>query len=160
MSPQEEPTITITFSEFLEYVLEESDRARVKRPYHAALLLAADPEERYIHVEFPGKDTSAEVPVIWRIKDWKDSSKRLARIREISEKENQWRFKRDEMLEELASCIHVLLGGDKGWAHQKADQLYTQQNVAAAKLFGCDSLQEVLDTRPESLKGKLEIRLK
>lgn len=156
----EEPTITVTFSEFLEYVLEESDRARVKRPYHAALILAADPEERKVHVEFPNKDNSLIVPVVWRIKDWKDSYKRQMRLREISEIESQWRFKRDDMLEELAASIHTVMGAEMSWCNEKAGRIYEDQNINAAKMFGCDKLQDVLDTKPESLRGKVEIRIK
>jgi len=160
MSKQEEGTITVTFSEFLEYVLEEANAAKVKRPYHGALILANDPEERYVHVEFPSEDNKLDAPVVWRIKDWRDSTKRLLKLREISEIESAWRFKRDELIEDLARRIHLVFGADMPWCYDKAYKLYDAQDVNAAKVFGCDKLQDVFDTKPKSLKGKMEIRIK
>lgn len=79
----DEKLITIPLSEYIEDLLSWRDKCKITLE-RAKQIAAIDSEEFYSHVQFPGAETSS--PILWKIKDWKDSEKKRAIDRAKSEK--------------------------------------------------------------------------
>lgn len=76
----------VGLTDFIDGWLRADDNRSVPE-YIATKLVALDPDEVFIHVEFPNAENELGVPRLWRIDAWRTSYAKYLRTKEYSAKE-------------------------------------------------------------------------
>jgi hypothetical protein len=110
--------------------------------YIAQQIEAEDEEESICHIEWPEDGTSP--PIMWRIEDWRTSSKREEHKRKLSALDRAIWVRAGELRAALAKRIAAQVGLTADESENMVSAIIRTRNSQAAEFFGTN-LAELIE---------------
>lgn len=129
-------------------------------PNVGKLVILADPDEIFFHVELPDEDNKLEDAILWTIDDWRTNAANYALKKELNHLERMvsvlWTECRGKMMIGLKKVTGI---DDATLLQQHADRMIKKRSIDAAKAFGAD-ITELIKADEELVKFKQENKIK
>jgi len=147
--------LTLPLTSFLDYALGSVVERISVDVSLARAIEAIDKDEQLCHIEW----IDADHPILWRIAEWRTSSKREAQKKELASRERTVWVHVSELRDAMARRIATMTGLPLETANDMAAQFVKTRNVALAATFGTDiapilKAEDELRQYQETLKQK------